>query len=248
MDALLAEHGEDIAAFLIEPISGNMGLVLPEPGFLEGLASRCKKTGALLVFDEVMTGLRVALGGAQSLYDCTPDLTILGKIIGGGMPVGAIGGKKEIMSLLAPTGPVYQAGTLSGNPVTCASGLATLQLLDEKRSEIYPHLESMTSKLTQGLEACARRHKVPFTTSSIGGMFGIFFTDTPVTNYATACQTNGELFNRFFHAMIAQGIYFAPSAFEAGFISAAHTTLELEHTLDCADHAFYASSQLLAHN
>ena len=185
-----------------------------------------------------MTGFRFALGGAQSLYNCTPDLTVLGKIIGGGMPVGAIGGKKSLLSLLAPCGPVYQAGTLSGNPVTCAAGLATLDILAREKDRIYPHLNDYTTRLTHGLSTCAARHGVALQTSSIGGMFGFFFTPNPVTNYSQACSANTDQFTQFFHNMIAQGVYFAPSAFEAGFASTCHGDYELTYTLEAADQAF----------
>ena len=234
----LEANSGQIAGVMLEPICGNMGLVLPEPAFLSTLTTLCKKHGTLVIFDEVMTGFRVALGGAQSLYNCTPDLTVLGKIIGGGMPVGAIGGKQSLLSLLAPTGPVYQAGTLSGNPVTCAAGLATLDILARARDRIYPHLNDYTARLTQGLSACAVRHGVALQTSSIGGMFGFFFTPSPVTNYSQACSANTEQFTLFFHHMIAQGIYFAPSAFEAGFASFCHGDYELAHTLEAAEQAF----------
>ncbi|MEC8063750.1 MAG: glutamate-1-semialdehyde 2,1-aminomutase [Pseudomonadota bacterium] len=246
IQSLFDMHAGDIAAVLIEPISGNMGLVLPEPGFLSSLASLCKKYGSLLVFDEVMTGFRVALGGAQSLYDCQPDLTILGKVIGGGLPVGAIGGKSELMSLLAPTGPVSQAGTLSGNPITCASGLATLSYLERDQQAIYSNLSDFSCRLTSGMQKIADRYEIPFTTSYAGGMLGFFFTHGPVRNYNDACQSNPRLFQTFFHAMMAQGVYFAPSAYEAGFVSIMHTDIELEHTLDAVDKAFQAVSQTFA--
>jgi glutamate-1-semialdehyde 2,1-aminomutase len=235
---ILEAHPNQIAGVMLEPICGNMGLVLPEPTFLSTLTALCKKHGVLVIFDEVMTGFRVALGGAQSLYNCTPDLTVLGKIIGGGMPVGAIGGKKSLLSLLAPCGPVYQAGTLSGNPVTCAAGLATLDILAREHDRIYLHLNDYTTRLTHGLSASAARHGIALQTSSIGGMFGFFFTPNPVTNYSQACSANTDQFTQFFHNMIAQGVYFAPSAFEAGFASTCHGDHELTHTLTAADQAF----------
>ena len=238
LEAIVAENAAHIAGIMLEPICGNMGLVLPHPDFLDGLGEICRKHGILLIFDEVMTGFRVALGGAQSLFTCQPDLTILGKIIGGGMPVGAVGGKKELLSLLAPSGPVYQAGTLSGNPVTCAAGLATLTILERDKETIYPHLLDYTKSLTAGMQKRAAQYNIPLQTQHVSGMFGFSFSDTPATNYASACKTDTTLFAQFFHTMIAQGVYFAPSAFEAGFVSTCHGSHELEHTLSALDHAF----------
>ncbi|MBA3563267.1 MAG: glutamate-1-semialdehyde 2,1-aminomutase [Gammaproteobacteria bacterium] len=234
--ARFAEVGGTIAAIIVEPVAGNMNCVPPVSGFLEGLREVCDDHGSLLIFDEIMTGFRVALGGAQAKYGVKPDLTTLGKIIGGGMPVGAFGGRRDIMQQLAPVGPVYQAGTLSGNPVAMAAGLATLAVLE--RPGFYEALEMRTRRLAEGLESAAHRAGVSLTTNRAGGMFGFFFTsDAPVRNYrqVTGCDT--ARFKRFFHAMLAAGVYLAPSAFEAGFLSAAHTNADIETTLDAAARA-----------
>lgn len=236
---VFAEVGDQIACIIVEPVAGNMNCVLPEPGFLECLREVCDAHGSVLIFDEVMTGFRVALGGAQAHFNITPDLTTLGKIIGGGLPVGAFGGKREIMEQIAPLGPVYQAGTLSGNPLAMAAGLAMLKALREPG--IHEQLSAKTEYLTQGLEAVAQRHGVPFTTSAIGGMFGLFFTDQDrVSSFADVMRCDTERFGRFFHGMLAAGVYLAPSAFEAGFVSNAHTEAELDATLEAADRAFAA--------
>ncbi|MGA0102708.1 MAG: glutamate-1-semialdehyde 2,1-aminomutase [Steroidobacteraceae bacterium] len=234
-----AAMGNEIAAVIVEPIAGNMNCVLPEPGFLEGLRVLCSEHGAVLIFDEVMTGFRVAAGGAQALYGVEPDLTTLGKVIGGGMPVGAFGGRRDIMEKLAPLGPVYQAGTLSGNPVAMAAGLATLAGLSAPG--FHAALAQRTTQLMEGLENEARSAGVAFTTNHTCGMFGLFFTEAAqVTRYEQVMACDVERFKRFFHTMLAEGVYLAPSAFEAGFISAAHGDKEIEATLAAARKAFRA--------
>ena len=233
---LFDELGEDIAALIVEPIAGNMNCILPRAGFLEGLRALCTRHGALLVFDEVMTGFRVAAGGAQALYGVTPDLTTFGKIIGGGMPVGAYGGRRDLMMQVAPAGPVYQAGTLSGNPVAMAAGLAMLELV--QAPGFHADLERRTNTLCDGLEAAAGEAGVALTTNRVGGMFGLFFTDARVETFAQATACDGAAFNRFFHAMLERGVYLAPSAFEAGFMSSAHDDDTIEQTLVAAREAF----------
>ena len=234
-----AAMGNEIAAVIVEPIAGNMNCVLPEPGFLEGLRVLCSEHGAVLIFDEVMTGFRVAAGGAQALYGVEPDLTTLGKVIGGGMPVGAFGGRRDIMEKLAPLGPVYQAGTLSGNPVAMAAGLATLAGLSAPG--FHAALAQRTTQLMEGLVSEARSAGVAFTTNHTCGMFGLFFTEAAqVTRYEQVMACDVERFKRFFHTMLAEGVYLAPSAFEAGFISAAHGDKEIEATLAAARKAFRA--------
>jgi len=229
--------GDQIAAIIVEPVAGNMGCVPPVAGFLESLRAVCDQHGSLLIFDEVMTGFRVALGGAQSLYKITPDLTTLGKIIGGGMPVGAFGGSTEIMNVVAPLGGVYQAGTLSGNPIAMTAGLATLELIEEEG--FYEALTEKTNSLVTGLQALADEAKVPFSTNQVGGMFGFFFTaKRPVTSFAEVMNSNTDHFNSFFQEMLKGGVNLAPSPFESGFVSAAHTTEDLELTLDVAKRAF----------
>jgi len=229
--------GEEIACIIVEPVAGNMGCIPPEPGFLEGLRALCDRYGGLLIFDEVMTGFRVALGGAQARYGVTPDLTTLGKIIGGGMPVGAFGGRRDIMEKLSPSGPVYQAGTLSGNPVAMAAGLETLELIG--KPGFYQDLEVKTERLVTGLEARAAAVGVPLTTNRVGAMFGLFFTAAErVTDFAGATACNQDQFRAFFHAMLERGIYLAPSAFEAGFLSAAHGEEDIADTLRAAAEAF----------
>ena len=232
-----ARMGEQIACIIVEPVAGNMNCIPPLPDFLETLREACDEFGAVLIFDEVMTGFRVALGGAQERYGVTPDLTTLGKVIGGGMPVGAFGGRREIMERIAPLGPVYQAGTLSGNPVAMSAGLKTLDLL--AAPGFYERLAARTEGLAAGLVAAARIAGVPLTMNAVGGMFGIFFTDTAqITNYAQATACNVEQFQRFYHAMLRRGVYLAPSAFEAGFVSAAHTDADIDATLAAAAEAF----------
>jgi glutamate-1-semialdehyde 2,1-aminomutase len=235
-ERLFEETGHDIAALIIEPIVGNANCILPAPGFLAGLRRLCTKHGALLIFDEVMTGFRVALGGAQALYGIAPDLSTFGKIIGGGMPVGAYGGKREYMQQVAPAGPIYQAGTLSGNPVAMAAGLATLELI--QAPGFYPALEAKTRTLCQGLERTAAKHGVAFTTNHVCGMFGLFFSAERVSSYAQATRCDVAAFRRFFHGLLARGVYLAPSAFEAGFVSSAHTDADIEATLLAADAVF----------
>jgi glutamate-1-semialdehyde 2,1-aminomutase len=233
---LFAEQGALVAAVIVEPVVGNMNLVLPAPGFLETLREQCTRHGAVLILDEVMTGFRVALGGAQARYGIKPDLTTLGKVIGGGMPVGAVGGRREIMEKIAPLGPVYQAGTLSGNPVAVAAGLATLRLVDVP--DFQSRVEATTRALVEGLAVEAKRAGVAFSAQSIGSMFGLYFRATPPTSFAEVMQCDRERFNRFFHAMLASGVYLAPSAYEAGFVSAAHGEREIEATLAAAREAF----------
>jgi glutamate-1-semialdehyde 2,1-aminomutase len=228
--------GNEIAAVIVEPVAGNMNLIVPKPEFLKAMRELCSQHGAVLIFDEVMTGFRVGLSSAQGLFGITPDLTTLGKVIGGGMPVGAFGGRRDIMEKLAPVGPVYQAGTLSGNPVAVAAGLATLKLLQSPG--FYENLTRMTKKLTDGLTAVAREAGVAFCAQSVGGMFGLYFSATPPTSYAEVMQCDKEAFNRFFHAMLDEGVYLAPSAFEAGFVSAAHGDAEIEATLEAARRVF----------
>lgn len=232
-----ADYPEDIAAIIVEPVAGNMNCVPGNADFLHGLRALCDQYGALLIFDEVMTGFRVALGGAQAYYDIEPDLTCLGKVIGGGMPVGAFGGSRLIMEKLAPTGPIYQAGTLSGNPIAMTAGYVTLEQLTDVG--IYEQLTESTLQLVNGLTDAAKRAKVPFVANSVGAMFGLFFTDQPqVANYAQVMQCDVERFKKFHHFMLNEGIYFAPSAFEAGFMSLAHGEEEISQTIDAADRFF----------
>ena len=228
------ESGKAIAAVIVEPVAGNMNCVPPVPGFLETLREVCDHYGALLIFDEVMTGFRVALGGAQALFGVRPDLTTLGKVIGGGMPVGAFGGRREVMDHIAPLGPVYQAGTLSGNPVAMAAGLKTLELIAEPG--FFERLGATTAQLTAGLRERAAAAGIPLVTNQVGGMFGLFFSDRPaVTSFADVMACDVERFKRFFHGMLAEGVYLAPSAFEAGFVSSAHGEAELAHTWRAAE-------------
>jgi len=233
---LFSRQGKDIAGVIVEPVAGNMNLVLPAAGFLEALREECTRHGAVLILDEVMTGFRVALGGAQAHYRIKPDLTTLGKVIGGGLPLGALGGRREIMEKLAPLGPVYQAGTLSGNPIAVAAGLATLQLVVQPR--LLERVEATTRALVQGLTAEARKRGVTFSAQSIGSMFGLYFRDAPPKSFAEVMQCDRERFNKFFHAMLEQGVYLAPSAYEAGFVSAAHGDAEVDATLAAAREAF----------
>ena len=232
-----AQLGSEIACIIVEPVAGNMNCVLPAPGFLETLREVCDQSGTVLIFDEVMTGFRVALGGAQAWYGITPDLTTLGKVIGGGMPVGAFGGKRSIMEQLAPLGPVYQAGTLSGNPVAMAAGLKTLELVSVPG--FYEELAAKTRYLTDGLKAKAKAASIPFTTNQVGGMFGLFFTDVEnIDSFDKVMQCDVERFKLFFHGMLEEGVYLAPSAFEAGFVSAAHSPAVLDETLAAAGRVF----------
>jgi len=234
---LFSQCGEEIATIIVEPVAGNMNCIPPAPGFLEALRALCDQFGTVLIFDEVMTGFRVALGGAQGLYQIKPDLTTLGKVIGAGMPVGAFGGKQEIMEHIAPLGPVYQAGTLSGNPIAMSAGLAMLNALSEP--SFYDKLEDKVKTLCQGVQAAAEHYGIPFSTNSVGGMFGWFFTESaPVSNYAQATACNIARFQKFYHLMLEQGVYLAPSAFEAGFVSAAHGEKELNQTIETANKVF----------
>jgi glutamate-1-semialdehyde 2,1-aminomutase len=237
-----AQIGDQIACIIVEPVAGNMNCIPPVPGFLEGLREVCDQHGALLIFDEVMTGFRVALGGAQGLYGIRPDLTALGKIIGGGMPVGAFGGRREVMERISPLGPVYQAGTLSGNPIAMAAGLKTLELISAPG--FHERIAEGTAQLVDGLVERARAAGVPLAANRVGGMFGIFFTDAPqVTDYAQATACNQGQFRAFFHAMLDLGVYLAPSAFEAGFVSITHEEQHIQATLDAAEQAFAAVAQ-----
>jgi glutamate-1-semialdehyde 2,1-aminomutase len=230
------EEGNAIAAVIVEPVAGNMNLIAPRPGFLESMRDLCTRHGAVLIFDEVMTGFRVALGGAQARYHIKPDLTTLGKIIGGGLPVGAFGGRRDIMGCVAPLGPVYQAGTLSGNPVAVAAGLATLKAV--QAPGYYEKLDEVTRSLCDRIARCAQARGVGFSAASVGGMFGLYFRETPPATYAEVMQSDTDLFNRFFHAMLAEGIYLAPSAYEAGFVSSAHGAAEIDRTIEAAEKAF----------
>lgn len=229
--------GKQIACIIVEPVAGNMNCIPPLPGFLETLRSECDKSGAVLIFDEVMTGFRVALGGAQALYDIKPDLTTLGKVIGGGMPVGAFGGKREIMEKISPLGPVYQAGTLSGNPIAMTAGLKTLELISE--TDFYSKLTVKTEALVSGLKMRAAAAGVSVATNQVGGMFGLFFSDAgKVSDFSQSMACDQDRFRKFFHAMLDRGVYLAPSAFEAGFVSAAHSDEDLQQTLNAAEESF----------
>ena len=235
----LGKAGKDIACIIVEPVAGNMNCVPPAPGFLEGLREACDEHGVVLIFDEVMTGFRVALGGAQAHFGVTPDLSTFGKIVGGGMPVGAFGGKREIMECISPLGPVYQAGTLSGNPLAMAAGLTTLRLIS--RRGFHDELTAYTSRLLQGLQDRADAASVPFVTTQVGGMFGLYFSGADsIQTFEDVMASDAERFKTFFHRMLEQGVYFAPSAFEAGFTSIAHGEAELQLTLDAAERAFAA--------
>ena len=239
--ALFDTMGKTLACVIVEPIAGNMNCVPPRPGFLQTLRELCTRDGVLLIFDEVMTGFRVAAGGAQSLYAIEPDLTTLGKVIGGGMPVGAYGGRHDLMEQIAPAGPIYQAGTLSGNPVAMAAGLAMLDLVREPG--FHERLSLKTRMLTEGLIAAAQEAGVPFSANRVGGMFGLFFSSEKVETFAQAMACDREAFNRFFHAMLERGVYFAPSAFEAGFMSSAHGDAVIDATLDAARDGFTAAAR-----
>jgi len=235
---LFAKAGDEIACVIIEPVVGNMNLVVPHMEFLQTLRELCTQHGAVLIFDEVMTGFRVHLGGAQALYGIKPDMTTLGKVIGGGLPVGAFGGRKDIMQCLAPLGAVYQAGTLSGNPVAVTAGLETLKLI--QAPDFHTKLTVKTKKLIDGLVAAAKEAGVVFSAQSVGGMFGLYFSEQCPSSFAEVMQTNKENFNQFFHSMLDAGIYLGPSAFEAGFVSAAHTDDDIAFTLEAAKKAFLA--------
>ncbi|HHO58675.1 MAG TPA: aminotransferase class III-fold pyridoxal phosphate-dependent enzyme, partial [Thiotrichales bacterium] len=231
-NAAIAEIGEQVACVIIEPVAGNMNCIPPVEGFLEGIRETCTNNNIVLIFDEVMTGFRVALGGAQGHYGITPDLTTLGKVIGGGMPVGAFGGKKEIMQCIAPLGPVYQAGTLSGNPIAMTAGLKTLELISAPG--FYETLAKKVETLTDGILDAAKATGIPMTCNRVGGMFGLFFSEQSVNSFAQATQCNLDQFRAFFHGMLDAGIYLAPSAYEAGFVSAAHSDEDLNKTIDAA--------------
>jgi glutamate-1-semialdehyde 2,1-aminomutase len=236
VERAFVELGAEIACIIVEPIAGNMNMVLPVPGFLDGLREVCDRHGALLIFDEVMTGFRVARGGVQEISGVRPDLTTLGKIIGGGMPVGAFGGRRDVMSRIAPLGPVYQAGTLSGNPVAMHAGIATLARLD---AGCYEELGARTGRLVAGLSAAAQTAGVAFCGESVGGMFGLFFSDdAPIRSFRQVMACDQERFKRFFHGMLAEGIYLGPSAFEAGFVSLAHSDADIDATVSAAGRVF----------
>lgn len=236
IEQLFAKFGGEIAAVIVEPIAANMGVVPPQPGFLEHLRRLTQESGALLIFDEVITGFRVAYGGAQALYKVTPDLTCLGKIIGSGLPVGAYGGRREIMELVAPVGSVYQAGTLSGNPVVMTAGIETLRILSQP--QVYSELEARSSLLEKGITEAADKTEISIQVPRVGSIFTIFFTKEPVIDYETATKADTELYARFFHQMLSQGIYLPPSQFEAAFVSAAHTNTDIEATVEAAKRAF----------
>ncbi len=236
LERAFGARGDEIAAVIVEPVAGNMNLVKPKPEFLRALRDLCTKYGAVLIFDEVMSGFRVGLQGAQGLYRVTPDLTTLGKVIGGGMPLGAFGGRRDIMQCIAPLGPVYQAGTLSGNPVSVAAGLATLKLI--QAPGFFDRLGSAAARLAQGLQKAGTDAGAAFSAQSIGGMFGVYFRAASPASYAQVMECDKNAFNRFFHAMLAQGVYLAPSAFEAGFVSAAHGEAEIGATIEAASAAF----------
>lgn len=236
LEHAFAEMGDEIAAVIVEPVAGNMNLVTPKREFLDALRNLCTKHGTVLILDEVMTGFRVSLQGAQGYYGIKPDLVTLGKVMGGGLPAAAFGGRRDIMECLAPLGAVYQAGTLSGNPVSVAAGLATLKLVQEEG--FYAHLSELAKQLTEGLTASAKKHGVSFCAQSVGGMFGLYFADQVPTGYAEVMACDAKAFNRFFHAMLDAGVYLAPSAFEAGFVSAAHTAADIDATIEAADAVF----------
>ena len=238
LEDLFASSGDEIACVIIEPVVGNMNLIIPHQEFLQSLRTLCTKHGAVLIFDEVMTGFRVDLGGAQTLFDVIPDMTTLGKVIGGGLPVGAFGGKKEIMQQLAPLGPVYQAGTLSGNPVAVAAGLKTLELI--QRPHFFTKLSAITSNLVDGLTASAQQKNIDFCARHVGGMFGMYFSKKAPDSFDEIIQSDRDAFKKFFHLMLNEGIYFGPSAFEAGFVSAVHSEEDIKLTLKAADKAFNA--------
>jgi len=241
VEALFARHHDQIAAVIVEPVAANMGVVLPADGFLAGLRTLTQRHGTLLIFDEVITGFRIAFGGAQELYDIRPDLTCLGKIIGGGLPVGAYGGRKKIMEWIAPAGPVYQAGTLSGNPLAMSAGLATLRRL--RAANFYDKLEQRAARLSDGLIDAARTAGVPIQPARIGSVLGFFFTDRPVTDYASAKLADTRRFAAYFWAMLEAGVYVAPSQFEALFLSGAHTQRDIDRTIDAAAGAFQCAAR-----
>ncbi|MBX6353405.1 MAG: glutamate-1-semialdehyde 2,1-aminomutase [Thermoflavifilum sp.] len=238
---LFEQRGEEIAAVIVEPVAGNMGCILPKPGFLETLREVTRQHGALLIFDEVMTGFRVALGGAQARFDIDPDLTTLGKVIGAGLPVGAYGGRREIMAMVAPEGPMYQAGTLSGNPLAMAAGVTSLEMLRQAAEDgLYERLEQYGHALVATFEECGQRAGIPVYGHAIGGMFGLFFHDGPVVDYASAKACDTTMYARFFHEMLARGVALAPSQLESGFLSAVHGQRELDETCEAIRGAFAA--------
>jgi glutamate-1-semialdehyde 2,1-aminomutase len=236
LEALFKQSGEELACVIVEPVVGNMNLVKPKEAFLKALRELCTQYGVVLIFDEVMTGFRVHLGGAQALYGIKPDMTTLGKVIGGGLPVGAFGGRKDIMSGLAPLGKVYQAGTLSGNPVAVTAGLKTLELI--QAPDFHKNLAAQTKKLVDGLVGAARKAGVTFSGQSVGGMFGLYFSEACPTSFDEVMASDKTVFNTFFHSMLESGIYLGPSAFEAGFVSAAHTEADIAATIAAAEKAF----------
>lgn len=239
LESFFAASGDEIACVIVEPVAGNMNCVPPVPGFLEALREQCTKHGAVLIFDEVMTGFRVALGGAQSVYNIEPDLTTIGKVIGGGLPVGAFGGKTEIMDMIAPLGGVYQAGTLAGSPLAVAAGLAMLNVVS--KPGFYDQLAARTTTLLEGLQERADEAGIPFTTNQVGAMFGCFFTEEKkVSQFSQVMSSDAERFKHYFHTMLDNGVYLAPSAFEAGFVSSTHGDKEIQLTLDAAEKAFSA--------
>ena len=236
LNRAFSEAGDEIAGVIIEPIAGNMNLVKASPDFVSALRNLCDRYGALLIYDEVMTGFRVGISGAQGIQGVTPDITTLGKVIGGGMPMGAFGARREIMDKLAPLGPVYQAGTLSGNPVSVAAGIRTLQLIQEP--EFFDDLTKVTRRLVDGMTETAKKHSVDFCADSVGGMFGMYFSRSIPESFSDVMTSDRERFNQFFHLMLDRGVYLAPSAFEAGFVSSAHSEADIAATLDAADEAF----------
>ncbi len=240
LDVAFRELGNSIACVIVEPVAGNMNLIAPRPGFLERIRELCSRHGAVLIFDEVITGFRVGLTGAQGLYGMRADLVTLGKVIGGGMPVGAFGGRRDIMERIAPLGPVYQAGTLSGNPLAVTAGLATLKKL--QAPGFFERLAATARLLCDGLASAARKHGVAFSAQSIGGMFGLYFRSQPPASYAEVMQCDKGAFTRFFHAMLERGVYLAPSAYEVGFVSAAHSEADIAATIAAADAAFHSIS------
>jgi glutamate-1-semialdehyde 2,1-aminomutase len=238
LEKAFAEYGNEIAAVIVEPVAGNMNLILPKREFLDAMRSLCTKHGAVLILDEVMSGFRVGLQGAHGHFGIKPDLITLGKVMGGGLPAAAFGGRRDIMQCLAPLGAVYQAGTLSGNPVAVAAGLATLKLV--QAPGFYERLTRIAKQMTEGIAASAKKHGVPFSAQSIGSMFGLYFSEKAPTSYAEVMASDKEAFNRFFHAMLEEGVYLAPSAFEAGFVSAAHSDADIAATIAAADRVFAA--------
>jgi glutamate-1-semialdehyde 2,1-aminomutase len=245
VEEAFAHHGSQIAAVVLEPVVGNMGCVPPQPGFLQALRDLCTQHGALLVFDEVMTGFRVGPGCAQALYGITPDLTVLGKIIGGGMPVGAYGGRRDIMSMISPLGPIYQAGTLSGNPMATTAGLTTLRRIAREADTLYPRLEALSARLGQGLLDAATAAGLPATLNRVGSMMTLFFANGPITDFPSASQGTDDIYAAFFHAMLDRGVYLAPSRFECAFVSAAHTDADIDLTIAAAQEAAHVAAKAL---